>query len=178
VYHTIHQLRVINRIYTEHTRVNVFRTRLLYAFSSTTAITAVSLTIPTYAWLFINKSLRDRIAVGITVPITALALVAFIWPQLGARRLMAQEKRRMLDDLSLRFEALIVELPQRVDSRDFEGIDNLKKLIAALEIEEQALKKVSTLPWRPETVRYLMTALLLPLVLWLVQYFLQSALGP
>jgi hypothetical protein len=31
--------------------------------------------------------------------------------------------------------------------------------------KDKALSRVSTLPWRPETVRYLMTALLLPLVL-------------
>jgi hypothetical protein len=178
VYHTIHQLRLINHIYTQHTRVNVFRTRLLYAFSGTTAVTAVSLTIPSYTWLAINQSLRDPTALGITVPVTALALVAFIWPQLGARRLLAQEKWLMLDDLSLRFEALIVELRQRVDSRNLEGIDDLKKLIAALEIEEEALNNVSTWPWQPETVRYLMTALLLPLVLWLAQFFLQRVLAP
>ena len=48
MYHTIHQLRVINRIYTRHTRVNLFRMGPLYAFSSVTALTAVSLTLPTY----------------------------------------------------------------------------------------------------------------------------------
>jgi hypothetical protein len=178
IYHTIHQLRLIDHIYTEHTRVNVFRTRLLYAFSGVTAITAVSLTVPTYAWLAINQSLRDPIAIGITLPVTALALVAFVWPQLGARRLLAREKWRMLDELSLRFEALIVELRQRLDSRDLEGIDDLTKLIATLEIEEKALKNVSTWPWQPETVRYLVTALFLPLVLWLVQYLLQRLIGP
>jgi hypothetical protein len=178
VHHTIHQLRLINHIYTQHTRVNVFRTRLLYAFSGTTAVTAVSLTIPSYTWLAINQSLRNPTALGITVPVTALALVAFIWPQLGTRRLLAQEKWLMLDDLSLRFEALIVELRQRVEGRNLEGIDDLKKLIAALEIEEEALNNVSTWPWQPETVRYLMTALLLPLVLWLAQFFLQRVLAP
>jgi hypothetical protein len=178
VYHTLHQLQVIHRIYTRHTRVNVFRTRLLYAFSGTTAVTAVSLTLPTYAWLAITRILRDPTALKLTVPITALAAVAFVWPQLGARRLLAQEKWHMLDEVSVRFEALIVELRERVESRDTKGIDELKKLMAALEIEEQALKKVSTWPWQPETVRYLMTALLLPLVLWLAQYFMQRLVGP
>jgi hypothetical protein len=65
-----------------------------------------------------------------------------------------------------------------VEGRNLEGIDDLKKLIAALEIEEEALNNVSTWPWQPETVRYLMTALLLPLVLWLAQFFLQRVLAP
>ena len=83
----------------------------------------------------------------------------------------------MLDDLSLRFEALIVELRQRVDSRNVAGIDDLKTLIAALQIEEDALKKVSTWPWQPETLRVLLTALLLPLLLWIIQYVFQLFLG-
>jgi hypothetical protein len=178
VYHTIHQLRLINHIYSEHCCVNVFRARLLYAFSGTTAITAVSLTIPTYAWLAINQSVRDPIALGITLPIMALALVAFIWPQLGARQLLVQEKRRMLDDLALRFEALIVDLHRRVDDGDLEGITDLNVAMAGLEIEQNALERTSAWPWKPETVRWLATALLLPLVLWLVQYFLQRMLAP
>jgi hypothetical protein len=37
IYHTIHQLREINRIFTRHTRINLFRMKPLYAFSSVTA---------------------------------------------------------------------------------------------------------------------------------------------
>ena len=47
-----------------------------------------------------------------------------------------------------------------------------------LEIEQKALRRISTWPWQPETVRWLVTALVLPLGLWLVQYFLQRVLGP
>jgi hypothetical protein len=178
VFHTIHQLHLTHWVYSRHTRVNVFRTRLLYAFSGTTAVTSASLVLPTYVWLAIAGVLRDPIALGLTVPITALAVVAFVWPQLGARRLLAQEKWRMVDEVAVRFEALIGELRDRVETRDTEGIDEVKQLMAALEIEEQALKKVSTWPWQPETVRYLMTALLLPLAVWLAQHLLQRLVGP
>ena len=33
-------------------------------------------------------------------------------------------------------------------------------------------------PWRPDTVRLLITALALPLGLWLIQYVLQLVIGP
>lgn len=178
IYHVIHQLRVINRIYTDHTCINPFRVRPLYAFSSATAITAVSLTIPPYAWLALNQSLRDPIAIGITLPVTALALVAFVWPQLGVRRLLAAEKDQMLDALSQRFEAAIINLRQRADGRDVEGIDDAVKVLEALEIEERVLKGVSTWPWQPETVRYLVTALFLPLVLWLIQFIIERVTTP
>jgi hypothetical protein len=178
IYHAIHQLRVIDRIYTDHTRINPFRVRRLYAFSGVTAVTAVNLTIPTYAWLVINQILLDPIAIAISLPVTVLALVVFVWPQLGVRRLLAVEKGQMLDDLAKRFEAAIVDLRQGADSREPQGIDDSIKVLTALEIEEKALNKVSTWPWQPETMRYLVTALFLPLVLWLTQFIMRRILAP
>jgi hypothetical protein len=175
--HTIHQLRVVNHILTEHTRIDVFRVRALYAFSGITAVSAVSLIIPGYVWLAINHSLRDLTSITVMLPVTGLALVTFVWPQLGVRRLLAEEKGQMLDDLYVRFEAAIVDLRQCVDDRETDEIDELAKVFAALEIEEKALKRVSTWPWQPETVRYLVTALFLPLALWLIQLVVTSMLS-
>jgi hypothetical protein len=39
------------------------------------------------------------------------------------------------------------------------------------------LNAISTWPWQPETLRFLVTALLLPLLLWILQYVLQLVLG-
>jgi hypothetical protein len=169
-------LRVVNHILTEHTRISMFRVRALYAFSGITAVSAASLIVPGYVWLAINHSLRDPTSIAIMLPFTGLALVTFVWPQLGVRRLLAEEKGRLLDALYVRFEAAIADLRQRVDNRETEEIDELTKVFTALEIEENALKEVSTWPWQPETVRFLVSALFLPLVLWLTQLVLQGVL--
>lgn len=117
IYHTIHQLRVINRIFTRHTRINLFRMRPLYAFSSVTALTAVSLTVIPYAWMAINPAPLTTTTIGIMFPITALALASFVWPLLGIHRLLVEEKERLLGEISLRSEAAMVELLQRIDDR-------------------------------------------------------------
>ncbi|UCC62714.1 MAG: hypothetical protein JSV36_18490 [Anaerolineae bacterium] len=177
IYHTIHQLRVINRIYTEHTRVNLLAISPLYAFSSVTAPTAVTLAIASYGWTALNpENLSDPIDIAFTFLFTVLALAAFAWPLLGTRRLMAKEKRQMLDQVSLRLEAAFVELHQRVDKGKLE-VDDLAKVISLLETERDMLKGISTWPWQPETLRYLVTALVLPLLLWIIQYVLQLILG-
>jgi hypothetical protein len=178
IYHTIHQLRVINHIYTEYTRVNLFRIRPLYAFSTVAALTAVSLTIPPYAWLVLNQILFDPISIAITLPIAALGLAAFIWPLMGIHRLLLAEKTRAQSEAALRLEAMIVELHRRVDDMDLTKMGALNDAISSLEIERNALKKVPTWPWQPETVRLLITALALPLGLWLIQYVLQRVLAP
>jgi len=178
IYHTIHQLRVINRIFTRHTRISLFRMRPLYAFSSLTALTAVSLTVIPYAWMAINPgTLSDPTAFGVALPFTILALVTFVWPLLGVHRLLVEEKERLLGEGSLRLEASIVELQQRMDSGKLEGMDDLYKAIAGLEIQQNALDRIPTWPWEPETVRLLITALALPLGLWIAQFVLQRLLG-
>ena len=179
LYHTIHQLRVINHIYTKHVSINLFRMSPLYAFCGLTAFTAVSLTVPPYGWLAINpETLYDPISIGISLLITVLALATFVWPVLGIHRLLVEEKGRLLDEGSLRLEAAIVELHQRVDSGKLEGMMDLNMTIAGLEMEHAALSRIPTWPWQPETVRLLVTALVLPLGLWIVEIVLQVILRP
>jgi hypothetical protein len=55
---------------------------------------------------------------------------------------------------------------------------DLNMTIAGLEMEQNALNRIPTWPWEPETVRLLVTALLLPLGLWIVQVVLQVIMGP
>ena len=56
-------------------------------------------------------------------------------------------------------------------------MDDLLKVISILETEQDTLNRISTWPWQPETPRFLVTALLLPLLLWVIQYVLQLLLG-
>ena len=178
LYHTIHQLRAINVIYTRHTRVTLFKLGPLYGLSGVTALTGGSLTAITYGWMLINPELwGSPISMTIVLPITVLALAAFIWPLLGIHRLLEGEKGRLLDECSVRIEAAIAELHRRVDSQGLEGMDDLNKTISSLEIEQNLLEKIPTWPWRPETVRLLITALALPLGLWFIQYLLQRLMG-
>jgi hypothetical protein len=179
VYHTIHQLRVINRIYTTYTRINLFQMSPLYAFSGTTALTAISLTLTIYIWYALNpETLSDPFSLGVAFLVTALALAVFIWPLLGVHRLLVTEKTRLLDETALHFEATIAELHQRLNDGNLEKMDEMNKAIASLEIEQRAIGRIPTWPWQPETVRWLVTALVLPLVLWIIQYILQLVLSP
>jgi len=178
IYHTIRQMRLINRIYTRHTRINLFRMGPLYAFSGLSALMAVGLTVPPYGFMAINQEiLYDPRSVGVVFLVTVLAAVTFAWPLLGIHRLLVKEKERLLEESSRRLEATIVDLHQRVDSAELEGMMDLNMAIASLQIEQQALSRIPTWPWEPETVRLLITALVLPLVLWGAQIALQFFTG-
>jgi hypothetical protein len=178
VYHMVHQLRVINLIYSRYTSINLFRLKPLQAFNGITAIRAVSLPAVCYAWLVLNPDeMNNPLTLGIVLPVNALAFASFVWPVLGAHRLLVERKERMLYETSLRFQAAIVELHQRVDDGKLEGMGDLNMTMSSLQIEQGALEKISTWPWQPETVRLLITALALPLGLWIAQYALQNVLG-
>lgn len=177
-YHTIHQLRVINKIYTEHTRVHLFAQRPLYAFSGVTALTAGVLALATYGWTALNPDNLNRpVSIAVVAIITVLALVVFVWPLWGVHRLLYNEKAQRLDECALQLEDAIADLHRRMESRNLTGVDQLNLAMASLVIEKDALNAIPTWPWQPETPRLLVTALALPLGLWIIQYILQLVLG-
>jgi len=53
------------------------------------------------------------------------------------------------------------------------GIDALKDALDSLMVEQGVLSKVSTWPWEPEAARVVVTALLVPVGLWIVTRVLQ-----
>ncbi len=178
IYHTIRQLREINRIYTEHTRVHLFAQRPLYAFSGVTALTAGVLALATYGWTALNPdNLTDVYSVVVIVAITVLALLVFVWPLWGVHRLLREEKARLLDECALQLEDAIADLHRKMEGGDLTGVDQLNLAMASLVIEKDALDAIPTWPWQPETPRLLITALALPLGLWIIQYILQLVLG-
>lgn len=182
VYHTIHQLRLINLIYTRHTRVNLFQIKPLYAFSNLSALTSVCLAAIPHGWVLVNPVTEELYAEPVTITIllgiTLLAVAVFIFPQLGIHRLHAAEKQCLIGEGNQRLISTISELHHRLDSGALKEIGDLNTAMSSLVTELDTIKKIPTWPWEPETVRVLITALALPLGLWLVQFLLQRALSP
>jgi len=95
-----------------------------------------------------------------------------------AKELEPKTVRDGLASASQRLEAATRALRRRVDGGDLQGMRDLNYAIASLEIEQKTLAKVPTWPWQPETVRLVVTALVLPLLLWVTQVVLQVLMGP
>jgi allophanate hydrolase subunit 1 len=104
--------------------------------------------------------------------------VTFLWPQLGIHNLQVTEKERLLEEANMRLESLVSQLHQQVDDRDLEGVMNLNMAMASLQIELNTLRITPTWPWEPEVIRILITALALPLGLWLIQIILERFITP
>ena len=177
-YHAIAQLRLVNSIYSNHTRINLFDLKPLYAFSKLTATTAIGLLIPVHGWMLINPDLlSDPLGLGMTVLITVLAVAIFVWPLVGAHQLMQTEKERLLRKLDLQFEAVFAMFNQRFNDGDLTATKGLDGTIASLEIQHARIQAIPTWPWRPETFRSVLTAIVLPLALRMLQFLVEQLLA-
>lgn len=176
VYHTLHQLRMVNEIYTRHTRINIFQLGPLYSLSGLTARTAVGIGIPTYLWFQVNSSsdmgtsLPDIIQ---TVFLSIMVIVTFVWPLVGAHILLEREKQQLQDQVARRIEATISVLHNSVDTAAMENRGALHETLDALVTEQGVVDKLRTWPWRTGTLSGLGVAFLVPILIWLVQRLLE-----
>jgi len=178
IYHTIRQLRLVSRINSSYVRISLFDHRPLQAFSTLTASTAVGLLVGIYGWMLINPDLlADPVIFGFIAVMTVLAVVIFVWPLYGVHRRMGAAKEEALREIDRRFDVVFSMFNERVDAGDYAAIERLNGAIASLEIEHARISAIPTWPWRPETVRFVLVAIGLPLILEIVLFFVGQALG-
>lgn len=177
LYHNIRQLRLVNSINSNHVRINLYHLRPLQAFSRLTASTALGLLVFVYLWMLINPELlADPVLLGYSLIFTLLAVAVFVWPLWGVHRLMEREKGKVLHEIDLRFENVISKLNQRIDDDEYASADSLNRTITSLEIQRKRISDIPTWPWKSETARLALTAIALPLILMIIQYFALQAL--
>jgi hypothetical protein len=173
-YHTVRQLRLVNRIYTEYTRIDVFNLDPLYSFSWLTARTALGWVIVPYMFLVLVPGIiNNAVTFGMFLFNVLLGAAAFVLPLLGAHRLIEMAKKDRQREANARFDALSVELHRRTDRGEFDGMAGLNEAMEAVQRERDVLEKIPAWPWRGETINVLSTALLLPAVLWFITRILE-----
>ena len=178
-YHVWHQLREIHRLHRDRAEVRLAHIRPMYALSRVTSLTALGVVAYNYGWFLAQPGVDpgNPVIIGETALSLVIALVVFAWPLWGAHQSLAEAKERGLTGVAARKESARAQLHQAVDSGKLERVDPLHKALEALQAENVELGKVPTWPWAPGTLRNLMGAVLLPMLLWLIQYGLQKLLG-
>ena len=179
VYHTLHQLMHVSRIYTNHTRIDIYRLQPLYALSLPGTITALALIAFAYGLYVITppSAPENPVQIGIYLVFAGTASATFALPLLGAHRALVVEKKASLAEVSSRFRATTVRLHSQLDRGRLGQMDQLNKALASLQIEQDVLRKVPTWPWEPGAVRAIVAALLLPVAVWTIQLLLARVLG-
>jgi hypothetical protein len=174
IFRTFHQLRTINHIYTQHAEINLFQQSELYAFSKVSASIAIGLVLTSPIWMILDPGL---ISMGINMAFAILAIFIFISPLLGAHRLLKSQKDRLITESMQKKEALILDLFSRLEKNNLEEIGNLERALSSMEKAHNEIKRISTWPWQTDTLRQIIGALLLPVTIWMIQYFLSQLLS-
>ena len=173
VYHTVHQLRLVSGIYRLHARIDLFQIRPLYAFSPLAARTATAMLLLCTAWLATAPGvLQNTVILALAAAIAVLAIVTFVAPLAGIWRRLRAEKQRLLDEHHLRAKEALKRFHEELGAGGIQRMDGLNKMVATLDLEHARLSRMPVWPWSAATLRGLLTAVLLPLLVWVAQQFL------
>jgi hypothetical protein len=82
------------------------------------------------------------------------------------------EKKALLADASLRLESAFIALDRKVDAGDLKDMQSTEAALASLVMKRNFIDGIPTWPWRPTSFRAVLTAVLLPVFIYLVQQIL------
>ena len=164
--HTVHQLRVVNRLYAGMKKINMFHLAPVYAFSGLTAQTAIGFVILiAVTQLLYPYSLTDANVLVLYFSQVLLALAVFIFPLRHAHQRLNTGKQRLQADAAQRMEKALHHLHEAVDDQNIGALDGLNKIVAAITNERDILAKIPTWPWPPGMLRTVTTVLFVPIAL-------------
>lgn len=176
--HSYRQLRLVNRTVRLVKQFNLFQLDPVYAFSHVTARTGVAWVILLSLTLLIFPIQFATVPYfGILISQVLLAIGAFILPIWIVHQRLISEKRRLQAELNHRLESTLERLHRSLDEDKLGEIDQLNGALVGLRAERDILAKIPTWPWRAGTLTGFLSAVLLPIVLFLVQLTLGNWLG-
>jgi hypothetical protein len=180
-YGTLRQARLIDTIYRGYLTIDLFRVRPLYAFAAHAARTSIGLLAIGYLWVVTYPRDLGQAVMGLFTStlllLTALATALFLASLWGAHQRLEAEKQRRTADALQRLGAVLAHQRELLDARSFAAVDATAKAIAGLNAELAYLQQASTWPWPVTMLRTFVTAMLVPLVVFVAQRILQSRFG-
>lgn len=176
-YQTVRQLSLVSEIHKLAPNIDLFQPAPLYAFSGLTVRVALAqLLVIYYSALTDPSTFTNPVWYGLLSVSGVVAAAFFVLPLYGMHERIRQEKAKLQAEANQRLRALIAALHQGIDRRELGDADALNKTIQSLNIEREVLDKIPTWPWQPNTIRGFLTALILPIVIWLITNFLERIL--
>ena len=173
-YSTVRQLGLVAHIHRDATNIDLFQPGPLYSFSALSACAGLGLAFFNYYSVATDPTtFTNPVWLAVLIISVVLAVMFFLFPLYGMHRRIIEEKDRLEAAANKRLQATIGDLHERVDRRELSDADELNKTLTSLSLERQMLEKLPTWPWKPDTFRGFFTALLLPIILWLITRLLE-----
>lgn len=174
IYHTIKQIKAIKFAFSQCTAANIFNQNGLHSFTKIGASTGIGLVLSSPIWLLLDPGI---ISLGINVAFSIAAIAIFVLPLQGIHNLLMRQKLELLTECQHQKEEIIRELFSTVESKEFNKTKDLESALSAIISSQKEIQRTSTWPWDTETIRRLAGAILFPISIWLIQYFLSQLLA-
>jgi hypothetical protein len=174
--YVFHSLVWINRLYAMIPTVNLFDQRPLYSLSRYTSRVGMLFILYLILNYLTGSAWGEQSAEAITgfylVLNGLIAILAFVLPLWGVHVRLANAKEESIAKNNRLIERRFIEIHNKVEAGKLAGLTDLRTGNSALIEYRQELSKVSTWPWDTATVRTFLTALAVPMTVWLVQQVL------
>jgi hypothetical protein len=176
IYRAFYQLRQVTRLHRMAASINLYESPPLYAFSSVTATIGIGLLLPTY-YIFAARpemTLGSPLLFGGLTAAVLVAIALFVLPLREMHNRIKRERARLLVEVNRRFELLVARVHRALDDDEFQQMEGWNKALANLVIEREVISNFATWPWERGTITGFITALVLPIVLWLITRLLEQ----
>lgn len=176
VYRTVRQLRSINQLFDSIEKVNLHALGPIYGLALLPAKFFFMVILVLYVnpvFFMLPEMLTDPLIMLIWGLLTLSSFGIAVLPLRGINRKLREEKERLLIENGSRLDLATTALYSQVDKGEHQNLDKLERGINALLALRNDIEAISTWPWNKDTIRWLATALLLPLGLLVIQFLLQ-----
>ena len=181
VYHTLRQLQLVSRLHARVGRIDLFQPRPLYAFSRLTSRTGMALLVLIASGLaaspgFLTSDVFWTIWAPWLIGVPVLAIAVFVVPLYGMHLRLAAAKDTVPGQANLRLRTILDELNAAADARDVARAEGPQKLLSGQLSQREVHARLPTWPWSGATLRAFLSALLLPIAVFLIQRALVALL--
>jgi hypothetical protein len=176
---TIRQLRLVARIHREARAIDPFDRVPVYAFSRLTMQIGLAYIVVGYFALTVNGSWQfGSVASLITLATTfGIAIAAFIVPLWGIHGRLVHEKEILVQGSERRLNRLTDEIYARIDGGNFDGTKLIADSVAGAQAIRERIDHLPTWPWPPQVLRGFLSALFLPVVVYVVSRIISNGFG-
>jgi hypothetical protein len=177
--HIARQLRLVARIHREAKAVDPFDRGPVYAFSSLTVRAGLAYVISGYYALTVQGAFQAGNAVAILVlALTfSVGVACFVFPLWGIHERLGREKDLLLRDVDARLSRLGEEMYRRIDAGQFDGTKVVSEALAGVGALRERIARLPTWPWPPNVMRGFISALLLPVIVYIVSRLAGGLVG-
>ncbi len=172
-------LWLVTRIHREATAIDPFDRRPIYAFSRLTVLTGLAYIAAVYYSLTVNGAYQAGNLPSLAFLSVAIvaSVAAFVAPLWGIHVRITRERDELLRDVDQRINQLGLKLYGLINSGSLESTSAFNSLLTTLGAMRERILRLPTWPWPPNLFRGFLTALLLPILIFLVTRVISTYLS-